>query len=89
MNRPMPERWTRGSKENRSTTQYVIVQHRIENDKDGAPKIKEVLLAYPDTKANASKRLFKWRTILEMTNLHLRPATKQDYRKKSKPKRKK
>jgi hypothetical protein len=68
---------------------YVIVQHRIENGPEGSPIIKEVLLAYPDTKANATKRLFKWRTVLEMTNLRLRQATKQDYRKKSKPKRKK
>jgi|TARA_R100000008_G_scaffold61220_1_gene38611 hypothetical protein len=63
------------------SNQYVIVQHRIENGPEGSPIIKEVLLAYPDTKANATKRLFKWRTALEMTNLHLRPAEKQDYRK--------
>ena len=60
---------------------YVIVQDRIETGPDGAPTIKEVLLAYPDIKPNAAKRLFKWRSILEMDNLRLRLATKHDYRK--------
>ena len=63
---------------------YVIVQHRIENDKNGVPKIKEVLLAHPDTKKNAAHRLFKWKNILEMENLRLREAEKGDYPKKKK-----
>ena len=66
---------------------YVIVQHRIENGPEGTPIIKEVLLAYPDTKQNASKRLFKWKTILEVPNIRLRRATKQDYRKTKRKKK--
>jgi len=68
---------------------YVIIQNRIENGPEGTPIIKEVLLAYPDTKQNASKRLFKWKTILEVPNIRLRRATKQDYRKATKKQKKK
>ena len=68
---------------------YVIVQHRIKPDKNGAPKIEEVLLAYPDTHINARKRVLRWQAVLEMTNVRLREALPEDYRKRSKPKKKK
>jgi esterase/lipase superfamily enzyme len=70
-----------------SVSKYVIVQHKIENDKNGVPKIKEVLLAHPDTEQNVKKRLFKWRTILEMENLRIRDAQPEDYPKKRKKKK--
>ena len=55
-----------------NVSKYVIVQHKVENDKNGVPKVREVLLAYPDTKKNAQYRLIKWKSILEMENLRLR-----------------
>tara|TARA_B100000519_G_C14130294_1_gene384866 strand:+ start:426 stop:641 length:216 start_codon:yes stop_codon:yes gene_type:complete len=70
-------------------SKYVIVQHKVENDKNGVPKVKEVLLAHPDTEKNAKHRLFKWKTILEMENLRIREATKEDYPKARKKKKKK
>ena len=63
---------------------YVIVQHRIENDKNGKPMVKEVLLAYPDLKKNAERRLFTWKSVLEIENLRIREAQKEDYRKRKK-----
>jgi len=68
---------------------YVIVQHRIQPDKNGVPKIEEVVLAYPDTHINARKRVQRWRAVLEMTNVRLREAMPEDYRKRSKPRKKK
>ncbi len=67
---------------------FVIVQDRIEHDSNGVPQVKEVLLAHPDTEKNAKHRLFKWKTILEMENLRLREATKADYPKARKKKKK-
>ena len=67
---------------------FVIVQDRIEHDSNGVPQVKEVLLAHPDTEKNAKHRLFKWKTILEMQNLRLREATKADYPKARKKKKK-
>ena len=67
---------------------FVIVQDRIEHDSNGGPQVKEVLLAHPDTEKNAKHRLFKWKTILEMENLRLREATKADYPKARKKKKK-
>ncbi len=61
-----------------NVSKYVIVQDRIETDKDGVPQVKEVLLAHPDTEKNTKHRLFKWRTILEMENLRIREATRAD-----------
>jgi hypothetical protein len=78
-----PEKWGTGHK---SPAKYVIVQDRIETNKDGVPQVTEVLLAYPDIMKNAKHRLFKWKTILEMENLRLREATKADYRKRRKKK---
>ena len=69
-----------------NVSKYVIVQDRIETNKDGVPQVTEVLLAYPDIMKNAKHRLFKWKTILEMENLRLREATKADYRKRRKKK---
>ncbi len=66
--------------------QYVIVQHRIENDPKGVPKIKEALLAYPDSEENTKRRIFKWKTVLEVPNIRMREALKDDYRKKRKKK---
>lgn len=60
------------------STQYVIVQNRIEKDKDGTPKITEVLLAYPDSELNAKTRIMKWKSVLEIPNLRMRKATKED-----------
>ena len=71
-----------------NVSKYVIVQDRIETNKDGVPQVKEVLLAHPDTEKNAKHRLFKWKTILEMENLRLREATKADYPKARKKKKK-
>ena len=68
-------------------SKYVIVQHKVENDKNGVPKVKEVLLAYPDTKKNAQYRLIKWKSILEMENLRLREATREDFPKKTRKKK--
>jgi len=68
---------------------FVIVQDRIETDKNGVAQVKEVLLAHPDVETNVKKRLFKWKTILEMENLRLREATKADYPKKGRVKKKK
>ena len=67
---------------------FVIVQDRIEHDSNGVAEVKEVLLAHPDTEKNAKHRLFKWKTILEMENLRLREATKADYPKARKKKKK-
>ena len=67
---------------------FVIDQDRIEHDSNGVPEVKEVLLAHPDTEKNAKHRLFKWKTILEMENLRLREATKADYPKARKKKKK-
>lgn len=67
----------------------VIVQDRIEHDSNGVPRVKEVLLAHPDVEKNAKIRLFKWKNILEMENLRLREATKADYPKRRKSKKKK
>ena len=61
-----------------NVSKYVIVQDRIETDKDGVPQVKEVLLTHPDTEKNTKHRLFKWRTILEMENLRIREATRAD-----------
>ena len=68
---------------------FVIVQSRIEHDSNGVPQVKEVLLAHPDTEKNAKHRLFKWKTILEMDNIRLREATREDYPKARKKKKKK
>ena len=65
---------------------YVIVQNRIEVDEDGTPKVNEVVLAYPDSEKNATRRLFRWRRVLEMENIRIREATKEDYPKKRKKK---
>ena len=67
---------------------FVIVQDRIEHDSNGVPQVEEVLLAHPDTEKNAKHRLFKWKTILEMENIRLREATKADYPKARKKKKK-
>ena len=67
---------------------FVIVQDRIEHDSNGVAEVKEVLLAHPDTEKNAKHRLFKWKTILEMENIRLREATKADYPKARKKKKK-
>ena len=69
------------------TNQYVIVQHRIDTDKKGVPRIREALLAYPDSESNAKKRVFKWKTILEIPNIWIRKATPEDRRKRSKKKK--
>ena len=69
------------------TNQYVIVQHRIYTDKKGVPRIREALLAYPDSESNAKKRVFKWKTILEIPNIWIRKATPEDRRKRSKKKK--
>ena len=69
------------------TNQYVIVQHRIDTDKKGVPRIREALLAYPDSESNAKKRVFKWKTILEIPNIRIRKATPEDRRKRSKKKK--
>jgi hypothetical protein len=69
------------------TDQYVIVQHRIDINKEGVPKVKEVLLAYPDSESNAKKRVFKWKMILEIPNIRIRKATPEDRRKRSKKKK--
>jgi hypothetical protein len=69
------------------TDQYVIVQHRIETDKKGVPRVREVLLAYPDSEFNAKKRIFKWKRILEIPNIRIRKATPEDRRKRSKKKK--
>ena len=67
----------------------VIVQDQITHDSNGVAQVKEVLLAHPEDEKNAKIRLFKWKTILEMENLRLREATKADYPKKRKAKKKK
>ena len=67
----------------------VIVQDQITHDSNGVAQVKEVLLAHPDDEKNAKIRLFKWKTILEMENLRLREATKADYPKKGRVKKKK
>jgi hypothetical protein len=67
-------------------SKYVIVQDRIETNKDGVPQVKEVLLAHPDTERNAKHRLFKWKSILEMENLRIRKATRADNPKSRKKK---
>ena len=69
------------------TNQYVIVQHRIDTDNKGIPRIREVLLAYPDSESNAKKRAYKWKMILEIPNLRIRKATPEDRRKRSKKKK--
>jgi hypothetical protein len=69
-----------------NVSKYVIVQDRIETNKDGVPQVKEVLLAYPDTERNAKHRLFKWKSILEMENLRIRKATRADNPKSRKKK---
>ena len=61
-----------------NVSKFVIVQDRIETDKNGVPQVKEVLLAHPDTERNTKHRLFKWKTILEMENLRIRKATRAD-----------
>ena len=66
----------------------VIVQDQITHDSNGVAQVKEVLLAHPDDEKNAKIRLFKWKTILEMENLRLREATKADYPKARKKKKK-
>ena len=70
-----------------NVSKYVIVQHKVENDKNGVPKVREVLLAYPDTRKNAQYRLIKWKSILEMENLRLREATREDFPKKTRKKK--
>tara|TARA_Y100000817_G_C16526526_1_gene398091 strand:+ start:163 stop:369 length:207 start_codon:yes stop_codon:yes gene_type:complete len=67
-------------------SKFVIVQDRIETDKNGVPQVKEVLLAHPDTERNTKHRLFKWKTILEMENLRIRKATRADNPKSRKKK---
>ena len=67
-------------------SKYVIVQDRVETDKSGVAQVKEVLLAHPDTQQNVKKRLFKWKTILEMENLRVREAEPGDYPKRRKNK---
>ncbi len=69
-----------------NVSKYVIVQDRIETNKDGVPPVKEVLLAHPDTERNAKHRLFKWKSILEMENLRIRKATRADNPKSRKKK---
>ena len=69
---------------------YVIIQLRTEKDDDGnRTAIKEVLLAYPDSKTNAMKRINKWKSVLEIPNLSMLEATSKDYRKRSKKKKNK
>ena len=67
-------------------SKFVIVQDRIETDKNGVPQVKEVLLAHPDTERNTKHRLFKWKTILEMENIRIRKATRADKPKSRKKK---
>ncbi len=67
----------------------VIVQDQITHDSNGVAQVKEVLLAHPADEENAKIRLFKWKNILEMENLRLREATKADYPKRRKTKKKK
>ena len=69
-----------------NVSKFVIVQDRIETDKNGVPQVKEVLLAHPDTERNTKHRLFKWKTILEMENLRIRKATRADKPKSRKKK---
>ncbi len=69
-----------------NVSKFVIVQDRIETDKNGVPQVKEVLLAHPDTERNTKHRLFKWKTILEMENLRIRKATRADNPKSRKKK---
>ena len=69
-----------------NVSKYVIVQDRIETNKDGVPQVKEVLLAHPDTERNAKHRLFKWKSVLEMENLRIRKATRADNPKSRKKK---
>ena len=69
---------------------YVIIQLRTEQDDDGnRTAIKEVLLAYPDSKTNAMKSINKWKSVFEIPNLSMREATSKDYRKRSKKKKNK
>ena len=71
------------------STKYVIVQVLAEKDDDGnRTAIKETLLAYPDSKTNAMKRINKWKAFLEIPGLFMREATSKDNRKKSKKKKK-
>jgi hypothetical protein len=72
-----------------NVSQYIIVQHRIEKDKDGVPKITEAILTHPDTKKNAMYRLVKWKGALELENIRIREATSDDYKHLYKRKRKK
>ena len=69
-----------------NVSKFVIVQDRIETDKNGVPQVKEVLLAHPDTERNTKHRLFKWKTILEMENIRIRKATRADKPKSRKKK---
>jgi hypothetical protein len=68
---------------------YVIVQDRLTQDKKGGLKSSEVILAYPDTLANAKMRMGKWQSILGIENIRMRQATMDDYPKTKKQKRKK
>ena len=68
---------------------YVIVQDRLKQDKKGGLKSSEVILAYPDTLANAKMRMDKWQSILGIENIRMRQATMDDYPKTKKQKRKK
>jgi hypothetical protein len=66
---------------------YVIVQYEVTQNKKGEVKAAEIVLAYPDTFANAKSRLFKWQDILDMKGIRMRRATMNDYPKTKKQKR--
>jgi len=65
---------------------YVIIQCEVTQNKKGEVKATDVILAYPDTLANAKSRLFKWQSILNITGLSMRRATMNDYPKTKKQK---
>jgi|TARA_R110001599_G_scaffold3003_1_gene16920 hypothetical protein len=66
---------------------YVIIQYEIAQNKKGDVSATEVVLAYPDTFANAKSRLFKWQNILDIKGIRMRRATMNDYPKTKKQKR--
>ena len=66
---------------------YVIIQYEIAQSKKGDVSATEVVLAYPDTFANAKSRLSKWQNILDMKGIRMRRATMDDYPKAKKKKR--
>ncbi len=66
---------------------YVIVQYEVTQNKKGALKASEVILAYPDTLINAKTRLMKWRNVLGIEYIRIRRATMDDYPKTKKQKK--